>query len=350
MSCSGKIKHMYRSKVKILSSVVLLSLVFIAFAIATASRDSSAAGPGSGNSYSDSAFTNTPSVTIEGGSLEDNPVESFTQVLSLDVKRLGAIGVARLNLLCAQGLGGAEDLDIAKELAVLDTWTAAVRSETQRGIYKYHADPAAFNHSEGYFRMLMLITVLQQDFGVSYHPQRINEPDFTDSRDIFLHGLTNASASTPHAGGTCVSMPVVYVAVARSLGYPVYLVTTKEHVFARWDGPKERFNIEATNQGLSVYPDEYYLTFPSELSQTEIDSGAYLRSLSPSEELAVFLVARGYVLEDTGREEEAILAYAAAHMLDPRSIDHFDQLGRAVMRQLPNYPALGTRNSPDSTD
>lgn len=266
-------------------------------------------------------------------------------LLALDPAAFRKIDIARMNLICTHGLPGAEGVNIEKELAVLDTWSAAVRSETDRMLYRFRQDPADYNNSEGYFRILMLITVLQQDFGVTYHSQRINNPDFTDSRDVFLHGLTNGSTKTRHPGGTCVSMPVVYVAVARRLGYPVKLVTTKEHVFARWEGEHERFNIEATNQGLSVYKDEYYTTFPSELSKAELDSGAYLRSLSPAEELAVFMVTRGNVLEDTGHEAEAIVAYAYAHMLDPKSIDHFDQLGRSVMRGLPDYPALYGRGA-----
>ncbi len=34
----------------------------------------------------------------------------------------------------------------------------------------------------------MLITVLQQDFEVRYNPERIYQPDFTDSRDVFCMG------------------------------------------------------------------------------------------------------------------------------------------------------------------
>ncbi len=34
-------------------------------------------------------------------------------------------------------------------------------------------------------------------------------------------------------GGTCVSMPVLYTAVARRLGYPVKLVLAKGHAFCR---------------------------------------------------------------------------------------------------------------------
>ena len=35
----------------------------------------------------------------------------------------------------------------------------------------------------------MLVTVLQQDFGVHYTPARIREVDFRKPDDLFIHGL-----------------------------------------------------------------------------------------------------------------------------------------------------------------
>jgi hypothetical protein len=64
--------------------------------------------------------------------------------------------------------------------------------------------------------MLMLITVLQQDFNVHYNPERIRSVDFKNPEDLSIHGMLASNN-----GGTCVSMPVLYAAVARRLGYPV---------------------------------------------------------------------------------------------------------------------------------
>ncbi len=44
----------------------------------------------------------------------------------------------------------------------------------------------------------------------------------SDSRFLFIHGLLTGF------GGTCVSMPILYLAIARRLGYPLKLVETKE--------------------------------------------------------------------------------------------------------------------------
>ena len=59
----------------------------------------------------------------------------------------------------------------------------------------------------------MLVTVLQQDLGVHYNPQRAREVDFRNSKDLFIHGLVG----NPN-GGTCVSIPALYTTIARRLG------------------------------------------------------------------------------------------------------------------------------------
>lgn len=93
--------------------------------------------------------------------------------------------LALLNLRCAEGLPGSEDLDVAKCLKTLDRWASKVHFETERHFYKYQQSPEKYEDSEGYYRMMMLITVVQQGFGVQYNPERIREVDFTKSKDLF---------------------------------------------------------------------------------------------------------------------------------------------------------------------
>ena len=155
--------------------------------------------------------------------------------------------------------------------------------------------------------MMMLITVLQQDFKVHYNPDRIREVDFTKSQDLFIHGMVSNNN-----GGTCVSMPVLYTAIARRLNYPVYLVTANAHVFCRWEDSKERFNIEATSQGMNSYDDEYYMKWPKPLTEEVVNRGWYLKSLSNAGSLASFLASRGHCLEDNKFGAKARVAYAMA--------------------------------------
>lgn len=52
-------------------------------------------------------------------------------------------------------------------------------------------------------------------------------------------------------------------------------------------------------------------------SDEEVQSEGYLKSLTPPEELAVFLSLRGNCLKESGRKAEAASCYAAALQLTP---------------------------------
>jgi regulator of sirC expression with transglutaminase-like and TPR domain len=225
-----------------------------------------------------------------------------------------------MNLLCAEGLPGAERVDIEACLVTLDRWAEKVRFETERHLYRAH-DPRwaeHYRHSESCLRAEFLLQVLQEDCGVHYNLTRVRNPDFTDSRDLFIHGLIDCDN-----GGTCVSMPVLYVAVGRRLGYPLKLVLTKRHVFCRWETTDERFNVDPSgNGGIGFQDDDYYRTWPATIDEAAVVRGEYLKPLTPAEELAVFLAARGHCLYDTGRVAEARDAYAAACRLMPQSRDN----------------------------
>jgi len=237
-------------------------------------------------------------------------------------QQLESVDIALMNLRCAEGLPGAEKLDVSGNLETLDIWAERVRSETNHYFHLFLRDPAKFKNMEGYYRMQALITVLMQDLHVGYNPARDTSPDkpeageafFADSRDLFLHGLV----SEPHLG-TCSSLPVLYVAVGRRLGYPLKLVTARAHLFLRWESPdgKQRFNVEGTNGGMSSHEDDYYRTFPMPITEEDVRSGQYLESLSPVEELAEFMCTRGLCLQVNRRHDEALEAYRKAHALAP---------------------------------
>jgi len=243
----------------------------------------------------------------------------FHELVSLDPDKLDNVSLGRMNLLAAKGLPGSENLDIQRCLATLDRWAERVKSETARHLYKFQQNPGNYRNSEAYFRMLMLVTVLQQDLGVHYNKARMRKIDFTRSQDLFIHGMLprEGQSVSETNGGTCISMPVIYTAVARRLGYPVKLVTAKAHVFCRWDGPHEQVNVEATNRGMNSFEDEYYTTWPKKASQAEIEANGYLESLSPQRELALCLVTRGHNVLDRHQPKRARKIYAKASGLAP---------------------------------
>ena len=271
---------------------------------------------------------------------------SLPALLDLPAQALAGVDVARMNLLCAQGLPGAEDLDVNRCLATLDEMAARVRSETQRHYYRFERNPAEFEHSEGFFRMLMLAVVLAEDFQVHYAPDKIgtaadarmDDGFFRDAHDVFLHGLAGSSHQ-----GTCSSLPVLQVAVGRRLGYPLSLVTTKGHLFVRWEDARERFNIEAAGHGVNRFSDDYYRHWPAEVSDAEMQAEGYLKSLTATEELAVFLSIRGMCWREAGRYGEAMESFRAASRLAP-GCQSYRLLATDFQRQTAGAMASGRMN------
>ncbi len=254
--------------------------------------------------------------------------KSLAALLTMTPEQLAEVDIAEMNLLCATGLPGAETLDIDHCLATLDKWAARVRAETDRHLYRAHNPKWAeqYRNSEAYLRASFLLQVLQEDLDIKYDMTARNNFAFNDSRVAFLHGMIPASgrttAETP--GGTCTSMPVMYVAVGRRLGYPLKLVTTKGHFFVRWDGDdhpnpawRERFNIEGTGQGFGSFADDYYKTWPLKTTDHEVRFNRYLISLTPREELAQFLAARGHCAADNRGLSLAARCYEDAYLCDP---------------------------------
>jgi hypothetical protein len=259
---------------------------------------------------------------------------TLQQLLDSNTGQLARCDIAVVDLLCAEGLPGADGLDCNQCLATLDWWAAHIKTETERHLYRFKAHPAEFENSEGYFRMLMVAVVVYEDYGVRYNPARNTTPDnigandhfSADSRDIFLHGMLAPALNSQPLSlnqrqplGTCSSMPVLYVALGRRLGYPLKLVTTKAHLFPRWESPTERFDLEATGKGMNRYDDEHFRRWPFPVTDDEIKADGYLKSLTPAEELAVFLSLRGHCLREAGRTQEAAFAYRAAAKLAPAS-------------------------------
>ena len=231
-------------------------------------------------------------------------------------EELKDVDIAEMNLLCATGLKGSENLDVAKCLACLDEFAKWTRYYTEQNLPDFHGRPQDFKNSEAEFRVLLLISVLQKEYGVHYNDRGENSCDCSNSKNPFLHGMVD----DPN-GGTCASMPVMYIAVGRRLGYPLRLVLAKTHVFARWDDEKtgERFNIEGTNPRFDDHPDSYYQNWPYPISEAELKAGWYLKSLAPSDELAVFLQNRAFCLTDNGRFAEAKTVFAQSYRLAPQN-------------------------------
>lgn len=254
-----------------------------------------------------------------------------------------------VNLLCATGLPGSEDLDIGQCLATLDQWAQVVAVETERFRPNFRPNPSC--PTDARYRCYMLIKVVRDGFGLRHHllPDKgtgftgiIDQPadgssGFEDSRPLFIHGLLG-----PDRIGSCTSLPVVYAAVGRRLGYPIKLGLAVGHVFIRWDSPGELFNMDGSGPDYITTPsDDGFIDKPRPWTQHEKTCGYYMRSITPVEELAVFLSVRAACLMHTGQLGEAAAMMAKAAQLAPGDPMYPRQLWKMQQRlaRLPKRPA-----------
>lgn len=257
--------------------------------------------------------------------------ETLDELLALNPDQLEKVDIARINLLCAVGLRGSEHLDVERCIGTLDAWAANIDWQTKRNLHRFSENPAEYNNSLAYYRMGMIGTILVQDMRVQYNPEFENEQQnesiaarslrrwnvfFSNSRDIFLHGLL-----TEKRHGTCSSMPFLYVAIGRRLGYPVYVAGRKYHLYARYEeGNGKHLNVEATeNQGFSTPTDEEYRDMGYVMTDEEIRSHGWLRPLSNKEILGVCLQMRSSCLRSMKRYDEATATLTQALRYVPDS-------------------------------
>ena len=250
---------------------------------------------------------------------------------------LAGVDIARLNLLCAESLPGRSSLGIEESLRAVDQMAETARQNIARNHHRFVENPSEYENSEIFYRIGMMVTTLGKHLGVHYNPTKIVKPTlenkgdlsfFDKADDVFISGMM----TTPREG-TCSSMPVLYVAVGRRLGYPLKLVSAKGHLFFRWEDGKDKMNFECTNR-VAVYDDNHYKNWPYPIKDDEIKMGWYLRSLTPREEAAIFLSIRACTLLYHGRTTEALLAQTQASLLQPSHPEMNATLGLIAEQEL----------------
>jgi len=177
------------------------------------------------------------------------------------------------------------------------------------------------------------VRALKGDAGLRYNPERIDEANSDkpfSAKDMFIYGLLSDERV-----GTCNTIPVLITAVGRRLGYPLYLCCTHQHIWTRWDGRGERFNIEASGPNeFSDFDDEHYRKNLEPARKSSIDTSYYLKNLMPPGELALFLFSRGMVLHDHKRYEEALSVWAKCCFLVPTEPSYPLQAHQAAFEAL----------------
>lgn len=181
----------------------------------------------------------------------------------------------------------------------------------------------AFTHGskDPEYRIRALNTYLYKEEGIKYDRFDTNA-ELLQNR--YLNGILDTKT------GSCVTMPLLYLAIAQRLGYPVYPVAAPQHLFLRYIDPKLKMqNIEATGGGGYSPNDEYKEVL--RVSDRGIKSGAYLRTMSYREFLGELIGENGIYWDRQGDLERAIRYLNVGIKLNPRSADLYDALARAYM-------------------
>jgi hypothetical protein len=266
------------------------------------------------------ALAETNSVPLVSTNISITPT-NLAQLLALPPEQLEKVDIARIDLLLAEGLPSSTNLDVEQCLKTLDEWAGEVKMETERNYHRFVEHPEKFQNSLGRYRMAVMAAVLCQDLRVHYDPQREKElfenkffndaqpygkaeqHFFSDASDFFLQGLLSDKRY-----GTCASMPYLYVAVGRRLGYPVSIAGAYTHSYVYYDeGNGKHFNVEATeDRGFVTPSDDEYRNPPwgAPPDPNYYKTHDLLQPLSNKESMGHLLGSRAAVFRAAGQHDE----------------------------------------------
>lgn len=145
-----------------------------------------------------------------------------------------------------------------------------------------------------------------------------------DPNDLFLHSVMDRRQ------GYCLSLSVLYLALAERLGLNVYGVVVPGHFFVRYESGRTRFNIETTSGGASP-PDAHYtvkFNVPQNGRQT-----IYMQNLTKRQTLGCFFNNLGNVYNDSGDTDTALLALERAVAINPTLSESRANLGNIYLEK-----------------
>ncbi len=228
------------------------------------------------------------------------------QLMGLSDEELGRVDPVVVNLAVARGIPKFANLDVEHYVHAIDAWAREIKHDIERHHCRFEQNPAEFDHSEARYKIDWLISDIYTIFNIDYD---VLDIDFSEPSNLFLNGIVDRKL------GTCISLPMLHVALGWRLGMPIKPVAVPTHVFARWDDGHERINIEATGYG-DTLPDSRYeeLYFVSSRAK---ERRAELASLTPRQTLALLLLARASYWQAVGNQQQRVADALRANILFP---------------------------------
>lgn len=251
---------------------------------------------------------------------------------------LDALDPLVMNLVVARGIPELRNLDIASLAHIVDEWAGKIESGL-RSTENADRNTKLYQHDRDLWRAGgMAVSVAGPSIGVKYTAD-VLDPGKPEQQ--FLHGVIDGKQ------GTCATMPVLYMAIGHRLGWPIKVVVSRDHMWARWDDGRskggKRFNLEATSassdghEGSFNSVDDAYYAKALETPPIAIESGSDMGSLTGRQTLGVFLQARAGYWAAHGQWDsvERDLLMAASCFPENRDIREF--LFKAMARTNPRY-------------
>ncbi|HUT60288.1 MAG TPA: transglutaminase family protein [Phycisphaerae bacterium] len=237
-----------------------------------------------------------------------------------------------MNLAVAREIPGCENLDYQYYKQVVDKWADDVRNHLTIAEANFRKAPQLWRNDINFCRLGALATYLTRRVGVRYAKKYSQEQKagknskYKEPGAVLVHGLID------DLHGTCANMPVLYVAIARRLGWPVSLACVGPHFVCRYDDGKVHHNIETTytGSGFVEETDQEYMK-DVKLPQKAATTGSDFRSLSGREMLGVFIGLRARYYWDTEQFDAAERDYCLARALFPNHRYCFRESIRAIV-------------------
>lgn len=248
-------------------------------------------------------------VAAEGGGLSEVELE---QLANLPEEQID-IGQVAL-FLATEVFPG---LDVNKYSAQLDGFVKEIRDFTR-------------GSTDSDYRIRAMNTYLYKRQGFHYDK---SDPLAQQLMNRYLNGLLDTQA------GSCTTMPLLYLALAQRLGYPVYPVAAPQHLFCRYAAAdvKEQ-NIEATEGG-GYSSDADYIR-DMEIPTLGIKSGAYLSTMTYRQLVGDLIAENGSYWARQKDFVRAIKYYIIAVRLNPNAAEVYQMLSQAYRQLARDYQAV----------
>lgn len=248
---------------------------------------------------------------------------SARDLVAMSDAELEAMDPLVMNMVVAKGLPELAGIDFAKYAKVVDGWANRLRDALAAGEVEARVSSPSYRYDPDVWRAgSMAMALAGPGVGIAYS----RDVKLSHHADLFVPGLIDTKR------GTCSNMPVLYMAVAHRMGWPLKAVVAADHMWCRWDDGTKRFNLEATNAksgsgegSFSTPPDEEYRT-DFDIPTKAVEVGSDMGTLTARQTLGVYLQQRAGYYRETGKWAQAEEDLLFARVCFPENRDIFRNL------------------------